>query len=81
TKGFEADQWYGLVAPAGTRPDIVRLLNDHVNKALALPEVAARLAGEGAEPTPTTPQAYAALIASELKRWAPVIKAGGIKPE
>ncbi|MBA2961578.1 MULTISPECIES: Bug family tripartite tricarboxylate transporter substrate binding protein [Ramlibacter] len=81
TKGFEADQWYGIVAPAGTPPDIVRTLNEQVNKALALPDVAARLAGEGAEPTPTTPQAFGALIAAELQRWAPVIKAGGIKPE
>jgi tripartite-type tricarboxylate transporter receptor subunit TctC len=81
TKGFEADQWYGIVAPAGTPPDIVRSLNEQVNKALALPEVASRMAGEGAEPTPTTPQAFGSLIAAEIKRWAPVIKAGGIKPE
>jgi tripartite-type tricarboxylate transporter receptor subunit TctC len=81
TKGFEADQWYGLVAPAGTPPEIVRLLNTHVNKALASPEVATRLAGEGAEPMPDTPQAYGNLIAAEIKRWAPVIKAGGIKAE
>lgn len=81
TKGFEADQWYGIVAPAGTPPEIVRMLNTHVNKALASPEVATRLAGEGAEPTPETPQAYGALIEAEIKRWAPVIRAGNIKPE
>jgi tripartite-type tricarboxylate transporter receptor subunit TctC len=81
TRGFEADQWYGLVAPARTPPDVVRTLNTHVNKALALPEVAARLAGEGAEPTPDTPQAFGSLIAAELGRWAPVIKAGNIKAD
>ena len=81
TKGFEADQWYGIVAPAGTPPEIVRTLNTHVNKALASPEVATRLSGEGAEPTPDTPQAYGALIESEIKRWAPVIKAGNIRAE
>jgi tripartite-type tricarboxylate transporter receptor subunit TctC len=81
TKGFEADQWYGIVAPAGTPAEIVRSLNEQVNKALALPDVAARMAGEGAEPTPTTPQAFGSLIAAEIKRWAPVVKSGGIKPE
>lgn len=81
TKGFEADQWYGVVAPAGTPPDIVRMLNEQINKSLSSPEVKARLASEGAEATPTSPQAYAELIASEVKRWAPVIKAAGIRPD
>lgn len=81
TRGFEADQWYGLVAPAGTPAAVVRLLNEHVNRALASPEVQTRLATEGAEPTPTTPEAYGQLIASEIKRWAPVVKAGDIKAD
>jgi len=78
TQGFEADQWYGLVAPAGTPADIVALLNQHVNKALNSPEVRARLASEGADPTPATPQAFGELIAREIPRWAKVVKNAGI---
>ncbi len=79
TQGFEADQWYGLVAPAGTPPDIVALLNQQINKSLASEEVRARLAAEGAEATPATPQAFAQLISSDIKRWGEVVKRGGIK--
>jgi tripartite-type tricarboxylate transporter receptor subunit TctC len=81
TKGFEADQWYGLVAPAGTPPAVVALLNQHVNKALASEEVRLRLAAEGAEATPTTPQAFGQLIAVEIPRWEKVIKRAQIRVE
>ena len=79
--GFEADQWYGLVAPAGTPPALVARLNAEVNKALALPDVMQQLAVEGAAPTPTTPAAFAELIAREIPRWAEVVKAGNVKPD
>ena len=81
TAGFEADQWYGLVAPAGTPANIVALLNQHVNKALESNEVRTRLASEGAEATPSTPQAFAQLIASDLIRWEKVVKTAGVKAE
>jgi tripartite-type tricarboxylate transporter receptor subunit TctC len=79
--GFEADQWYGVVAPAGTPAARIAQLNAEINKALALPEVAQQLAVEGAVPTPTTPRAFAELIARELPRWAEVVRAGNVKPE
>jgi tripartite-type tricarboxylate transporter receptor subunit TctC len=79
--GFEADQWYGIVAPAGTPPAVVARLNAEINKALALPEVAQQLAVEGAVPTPTTPKAFGDLIAREIPRWAEVVKAGNVKPD
>jgi tripartite-type tricarboxylate transporter receptor subunit TctC len=81
TQGFEADQWYGLLAPAGTPADIVALLNQHVNKALGSEEVRTRLATEGAQPVPTTPQVFSQLISTELRRWEKVVKAAGIKPD
>ena len=81
TQGFEADQWYGLVAPAGTPAEVVKALNDQVNKALASADVKARLASEGAEATPTSPPAFGELIAADLRRWAPVIKAASIRPD
>ena len=79
--GFEADQWYGVVAPAGTPAAVVLRLNAEINKALALPDLAQQLAVEGAVPTPGTPQAFAALIQREGPRWAQVVKAGNVKPE
>jgi len=81
TAGFEADQWYGIVAPAGTPAARVALLNAEINKALALPEVMQQLAVEGAVPTPSTPQAFGELIARELPRWAEVVRAGNVKPD
>jgi tripartite-type tricarboxylate transporter receptor subunit TctC len=79
--GFEADQWYGVVAPAGTPAELVTRLNLAINKILALPEVAQQLAGEGAEPVQATPQAFAELIAREIPRWREVVRAGNVKPE
>jgi tripartite-type tricarboxylate transporter receptor subunit TctC len=79
--GFEADQWYGVVAPTGTPAAVVARLNAEINKALALPDVAQQMAVEGALPMPGTPQAFAALIQRELPRWAEVVKAGNVKPE
>ncbi|TFY97723.1 Bug family tripartite tricarboxylate transporter substrate binding protein [Ramlibacter humi] len=78
TQGFEADQWYGIVAPAGTPADVVALLNKQVNDALGSEEVRSRLASEGAEPTPATPQAFGELIAREIPRWGRVVKAAKI---
>jgi tripartite-type tricarboxylate transporter receptor subunit TctC len=79
--GFEADQWYGLVAPAGTPAAVVTRLNSEVNKALALPDVLQQLAAEGALPMPSTPQAFGELIAREIPRWRDVIRAGNVKPD
>lgn len=79
--GWEADQWYGVVAPAGTPAARVAQLNAEINKALTLPEVAQQLAVEGAVPAPGTPQAFGALIAREIPRWAEVVRAANVKPD
>ena len=79
--GFEADQWYGVVAPAGTPADVVARLNGAINRALTAPELKQRLSGEGAEAVATTPQAFGALIAKEIERWRPVLKAGNVKAD
>ncbi len=79
--GFEADQWYGVVAPAGTPAAVVARLNAEINKALLLADVAQQLASEGAVPMPGTPQAFADLIRREIPRWAEVVKAGQVKAE
>jgi tripartite-type tricarboxylate transporter receptor subunit TctC len=59
----------------------VAQLNAEINKALATPEVQQQLALEGAIPTPDAPQAFGALIAREIPRWAEVVKAGNVKPD
>lgn len=79
--GFEADQWYGVVAPAGTPAAVVARLNAEINKALALPEVALQLATEGAIPTPAAPKDFGELIAREIPRWAEVVKAGNVRAD
>jgi tripartite-type tricarboxylate transporter receptor subunit TctC len=71
--GFEADQWYGLVAPAGTPAVVVQKLNQVINANLAAPEMVARLKTEGATATPTSPEAFGQLIQREIKRWRPVV--------
>jgi tripartite-type tricarboxylate transporter receptor subunit TctC len=79
--GFDADQWYGIVAPAGTPDGVVARLNAEINKALQTPAVAEQPAGEGAIPTPSSPKAFGDLIAREIPRWAEVVKAGNVKAD
>ena len=80
-KNFEADQWYGVVAPAGTPKDIVHKLNLQINAALNTPELKKRLSAEGAIAAPDTPEAFGKLIASEIARWQPVISSGRVKAD
>ena len=79
--GFEADQWYGVVAPAGTPRDVVAKLNAQINLALNSPDMKTRLTSEGAIATPATPEAFGQLIVSELARWKPVIQSGRVKAD
>jgi tripartite-type tricarboxylate transporter receptor subunit TctC len=72
-EGFEADQWYGLVAPAGTPAAVVQKLNQVVNANLSTPDVVARLKSEGATAMPTSPEGFTQLIQREIKRWRPVV--------
>lgn len=77
--GFEADQWYGLVAPAGTSTEVIKRLNDAANLGLKSPDVLKQLATEGAIPIGGTPQAFGNLIKSEIPRWREVVQASGMK--
>ena len=78
-KGYESIGWYGVVAPAGTPPDIVTKLNEVFVATLQEPEVAARIRSVGAEPAPMTPAQFDAFIKAETTKWADVIKKSGIK--
>jgi tripartite-type tricarboxylate transporter receptor subunit TctC len=79
--GYDVPLRWGLAAPAGTPRAIVERLNRALNGRLASDEVRHRLAIEGAEPQPTTPEAYAAVIDRELTMWSDLVKTVGIKPE
>jgi tripartite-type tricarboxylate transporter receptor subunit TctC len=80
-KDFEADQWYGVVAPAGTPRDVVAKLNAQINQALASPDMKTRLNNEGALATPATPEGFGQLISRELARWKPVIQSGRVRAD
>jgi tripartite-type tricarboxylate transporter receptor subunit TctC len=78
---FEVALRYGLAAPAGTPPAIIARLNKELNAALAAEDVQTRLATEGAEALPGTPEIYAADIAKEEKKWGGLVKKLGLKVE
>ncbi len=80
-KGFEIDTWWGLVAPANLTPALQAKLHAAFTTALQSEDIKARFANLYAEPTPTTPEAFAALIQSELKKYEPMVKASGAKAE
>ncbi len=71
--------WYGLLAPAATPTAIVTRLNAEVAKILQSADVREKLAAQGAEPMPGTPQAFASFMREEMAKWAPVVKQAGVK--
>jgi tripartite-type tricarboxylate transporter receptor subunit TctC len=77
--GYEVGSWQGVFAPAGTPPEIVRRLNAEIVKIINLPEVREKLVGLGAEPAPNTPEAFGAMVKSEVAKWADVVKKSGAK--
>jgi tripartite-type tricarboxylate transporter receptor subunit TctC len=79
--GYEAVQWYGVLAPAGTPRDIISKLHTGVVRALQNPEVRQRLLNDGAEPIGSSPEEFAAYLRSETAKWAKVTQAAGIKPD
>ena len=80
-KGYEATQWYGVLAPANTPKPVVAKLHAAIVKALQGADVKERLASEAGEPVGNSPEEFHAFIQKEIARWAPVIKASGAKPE
>ena len=79
--GFEANGWYGIVAPAGTAREIVLRLNAEIRRAIDTPELKARLDAEGAIPAAGTPEEFAAFVTSEIARWGAVVKKAGMETQ
>jgi tripartite-type tricarboxylate transporter receptor subunit TctC len=79
--GFESVGWFGLVAPAGTPPDIIGRLNAAFVKALDDPAAAEKIRALGAEPAPSSAEVFAKFIRSESAKWGKLITDAGIKGE
>jgi len=79
--GFELVTWYGIFAPARTPDAIIKRLNAEIVKVLADPESRDRLAAQGLEPVPMTPEELRRYTQQDTNRWARLIKAAGIKTE
>ena len=78
-KGFEASSWFGLLAPAGTPPDIVARIQQEAAKSLGTPAIKEKLLAQGAIPGGNTPQQFTAFINAEHTKWAQVVKISGAK--
>jgi tripartite-type tricarboxylate transporter receptor subunit TctC len=79
--GYAVTSWYGLLAPAGTPQDIVTRLNAETGTAMRAPDMKERLAAEGADPMAGSAAEFAALLKTEIAKWARVVKQAGITPE
>jgi tripartite-type tricarboxylate transporter receptor subunit TctC len=77
--GYEATQWYGVLAPTGTPAAVVSRLNREIDTGLKDPRIQERLVAGGSEPFASTPEEFSAFIKAEIARWAPVIKAAAIR--
>lgn len=78
---YEALNWQGLFAPAGTPGQVVKRLADETIKVLNAADVKARLAELGFDPVGNTPAEFSALVLAEQRKWIRLIQAAGIKPE
>jgi tripartite-type tricarboxylate transporter receptor subunit TctC len=78
-EGYESVGWFGLVAPAGTPPEIVSKLNGVFTAALKDKAVVDRIVSVGAEPTPSTPHEFGRYIRSESEKWGKVVAEAGVK--
>lgn len=77
-KGFEANNWYGLLAPAKTPRNVIDRLNKETVAVLNMPDIKEMLFRQGLDVAPSTPEAFAAYIKSEKAQWEKVIKAAGL---
>ena len=79
--GFESLVWFGLFAPAGTAPDIVKTVYETVATALKASQMREALASQGFQIVASTPAEFGQRVASEIAKWSKVIKQAGLKAE
>ena len=78
-KDFDVFTWWGLFAPAGTPPELVKRLSVEVGKALAAADLREKWLASGAEPAASTPEEFSAFISKELPKYARIVKDSGAK--
>jgi tripartite-type tricarboxylate transporter receptor subunit TctC len=79
--GFDAPAWWAVLAPAKTPPEIVKRMNEEINAALKVPDVAQKLAVQGIVTNTGAPAAAQAFIENQVDTWAKVVKANEIKAD
>ena len=77
--GYESSQWYGLLAPAGTPPGVLDLLNAQVANIMRSSDMKTRMTNDGLVPIGGSREQFAAHIKSEIEKWAKVISASGAR--
>lgn len=79
--GFVINPWFGLFAPKGTPPAVIRQINADIRKVLEDKDTMDKFAALGAEPYETTPQEFAAILHADIQKWAVVVKSSGATAE
>jgi tripartite-type tricarboxylate transporter receptor subunit TctC len=79
--GFDAPAWWAILAPAKTPPEILKRMNEEVNKALKTPEIAKKLEAQGIDVVGGSPEVARVFIEKQMDIWAKVVKDNGIKPD
>jgi tripartite-type tricarboxylate transporter receptor subunit TctC len=77
--GFAVQAWYGLFGPANMPPEVIRRLNEEVNKAIAAPDLQARLVGMGLQAKPGTAAQFNAFFSRDITTFAKAIKDAGVQ--
>ena len=80
-KGFDAQQWYGVVGPAGLPADVLKTLSETLTLTLQAPDMAEKLAIEAIEPRPMSPEAFGKFIKADIARWTQLAKERNIQLE
>ena len=79
--GYESSGWYALWATAGTPPAVLGTLNREMVKILDSTAIRESFSVQGLQPIPTSPEVFANRLREEIRKWGPVVKASGAKPE
>ena len=79
--GFDAPAWWAILAPAKTPPEVIKRMNDEINKALKNPEIAKKLGVQGIDILGGTPESARVFIDQQIDTWAKVVKENGIKAD
>ena len=79
--GFDAPAWWAIIAPAKTPPEVIKRMNEEINKTLKNPEIAKKLSAQGIEIVGGSPEAATAFVDKQIDVWAKVVKDNGIKAD